>query len=216
MTAPNAPQDLHWAALEAERLSAGDRQETLRARHHELLVFYQQGLHRLQAAAADSAALPRAQATYRALLTDLRKLEAEVREAEVAYLAICHQMQSFHDWQIRSDALVRDLKAEYQGHGPQYEILIRRLVQAEMHAQQLETTGRIGSAEHQRATKGVLQLVQALQKYTEENATVRKAINEAVLQALAILEPEIRAVAPQAWTAGVQKLRARLMGPEAA
>lgn len=218
MLAPvESPEAQRWAVLDAQRVAAEARWTRAQQRltsAQDVLGGISREAHAALASEAGTIS-PALQKRYTDATGAIAKLEAAVADAESAMLEARATAQTFAEWEQRSRALTLQLNGEYQGHGPQYEILIRRLVQAEMHARQLETVGKVGAPEHERATRTVLHLVQALQKYTEENASVRKAINDAVLQALGILEPEIRTVAPQAWTNGIKKLQARLLGQEA-
>lgn len=149
---------------------------------------------------------------HSAVLADLLKLEAAYLAAEDRYAALTAEMSAYEDWAARTVALTEQLHREYQGHGPQYEILIRRLVQAEIHAEQLEAQGAGHTPEHDRTVRGVLLLVQALQKYTEDTGSLRQEIRDGILAALQEIEPELAAAAPQAWRDAMRRLRARITG----
>lgn len=102
----------------------------------------------------------------------------------------------------RSRELTRELSKEYEGRGPQYAVLVRRLVYAELNAERLERSGRaLKTTEMVQVNKAVLDAVQALQKYTEsqKSEVLQTARQEGMLVIMEIAERVIAPKAPELW-----------------
>ncbi len=117
-------------------------------------------------------------------------------------------------WKQRTDTLTHDLLEEYGGRGPQYEILIRRLVFAEVLVEQLEGTSRaLHTAEWRAGNRAVLDATQALQKYTEsqKSEVVQRERQQAMLVIMELAERVIAPRNPEAWAEIVDEIDRRML-----
>lgn len=112
-------------------------------------------------------------------------------------------------WAHRAEELTAALTEEYAGRGPQYEILIRRLVRAEVLAEQLEGTGRaLHTGEWRAANRAVLDATQALQKYTEsqKSEVVQRERQQAMIVIMEVAERVIAPRYPELWANVVDEI----------
>jgi hypothetical protein len=98
--------------------------------------------------------------------------------------------------------LRRKLLAHYGDLGPQYPLLVERLVQAHLRATASDAQGHLVDAEeHRKDSEAVLRAVAALQKYTEslKQEVIQKKVETAVIRVVEIIEAVVLPVAPQLW-----------------
>ncbi len=135
---------------------------------------------------------------YQFLLDKLHAQFVLLDKAEDAYARI----QGAGAWVERRVAITAALMEEYRDRGPQYALLIERAADATLRAEQLSAAGRpVEAAEFRSASKGVLEAVQALQRYTEseKREVLDAAKKEAMLAVIVILERVIAPQQPQLW-----------------
>src|SRR4051812_7590758 len=182
---PTLAERQYHDAIQQRKQQAGGPRDKAKRRYEEAEQLFalvrQEAEHVIGAPRTDEAApghniVGQMLRRHSAAMQDLLKLENAYILAEERYRTVTCELSAYEDWLGRSWDLTDKLNAEYQGHGPQYDILIKRLVQAEIHAEQLEAQGQGNSPEHERTVKGVMLLVQALQKYTEDTGSLRKEI----------------------------------------
>lgn len=119
-------------------------------------------------------------------------------------------------WKQRLIEREEELFKIYQDLGPQYHILVRRLAQSEIlaeQAQELQDRGyMLSPADLQRYNREVREGVQALQRYTESQKTeiIERAQETAMARVVDVLEGAIAPAAPQAWLHGMSELRRQL------
>lgn len=106
---------------------------------------------------------------------------------------------------IRADqaaTLRESLLSHYQDLGPQYPILVERLVQAEMRAISCDALGdTLETAVHISVAKEIRAGVAALQRYTEsvKQEIIQKRVEMQVVRVVEIIEAVVLPVAPQLW-----------------
>lgn len=116
-------------------------------------------------------------------------------------------------WSDRARELQEHFTDQYGDRGPQYEVLIRRLVFAEISVEQLEKSGRnFDTGEWRGANKAVLDAIQALQKYTESQKSemIQTAQQRAMLVIMEIAERVIAPKYPEAWARVVEEIERQL------
>ena len=148
-------------------------------------------------------------ARYQALCQSYDRQYASVCKAEEAVIRLEDVDADDGYWALRAEELARDLSEEYGQRGPQYDILIRRLVFAEVSVEQLEKSGRnFDTGEYRNANRAVLEATQALQKYTEsqKSEVVQKAQQNAMLLIMEVAERVIAPKYPEAWAMVVDEI----------
>jgi hypothetical protein len=141
----------------------------------------------------------------------VRTAEQELRRA------LCASSTAAH-WEERRAELTAALEQRYGRLGPQYEILIRRLLAAELRAERLEAEERdVSAVERRRAAADVIDAVAALQRYTEAEKAewIARERHEASMAILRQLETIIAPEHPDLWHWAVSTLRDRLGGTRA-
>lgn len=105
---------------------------------------------------------------YLALLSQLAYLEDKLERAENAHIRRAREGPLHPSWQIRSQQLERQFLEFYGNRGPQYEILVRQLVAAEIRFEQAQASGRdIDIHEFKAILRAAQECISMLQKYTE-------------------------------------------------
>jgi hypothetical protein len=120
-------------------------------------------------------------------------------------------------WEERARDLIEQFTEAYGDRGPQYEVLIKRLVFAEISVEQLERSGRnFETAEWRSANKAVLDAIQALQKYPESQKSemIQTAQQRAMLVIMEIAERVIAPKYPEAWARVVEEIERQLPAGE--
>jgi hypothetical protein len=207
-------QEQRRATLEAKRMMAQAWADTALQRVVEARQLYERLLSQAQAVmigtdaqgqTAEYAHASQILRRYEAAVKNLHVLEDRQMAAEESFRQAVADVAAYADWQVRTRELQQALQQEYPGRGAQYEILIRRLVQAEIQAQRYEVLGMAHDMDHERVVGTVMKLVQALQKYTEGlgRDSLRDEVKQGILAALGAMEPIMRARAPQAWAEGL-------------
>ncbi len=108
--------------------------------------------------------------------------------------------------------LREDLLAHYGDLGPQYPLLVERLVQAHVRATHGDAQGEDwGQGAHIRAAEEVRRCVAALQRYTEslKQEIIAKRVEMQVVRVVEIIEAVVLPVAPQLWNDVIAALAER-------
>lgn len=119
-------------------------------------------------------------------------------------------------WHQRLQEREQELLVLYQDLGPQYTVLVRRLAQSEIlaeQAQELQDRGyMLSPADLRRYNQEVREGVQALQRYTESQKTeiIERAQEQAMARVVDILEGAILPAAPQVWHRALAELQRQL------
>ncbi len=119
------------------------------------------------------------------------------RERRAALAATAETLQA-----DQAAALREDLLAHYGDLGPQYPLLVERLVQATIRASSCDALGdTLEAAAHVRAADEVRKSVAALQRYTEslKQEIIQKRVEAQVVRVVEIIEAVVLPVAPQLW-----------------
>ena len=148
-------------------------------------------------------------ARYQGLCQSYERQYAAVCRAEEAMARLEDLGDDDSYWSERAQELAESLADEYGQRGPQYDILIRRLVFAEVNVEQLEKSGRAyDTGEWRSANRAVLEATQALQKYTEsqKSEVVQRAQQSAMLMIMEIAERVIAPKYPEAWAMVVDEI----------
>ncbi len=109
-------------------------------------------------------------------------------------------------------ALRADLLAHYGDLGPQYPLLVERLVQAHVRATHGDAQGEdLPLGAHIRAADEVRKSVAALQRYTEslKQEIIAKRVELQVVRVVEIIEAVVLPVAPQLWNEVIAALAER-------
>ncbi len=110
-------------------------------------------------------------------------------------------------------AVLREsLLAHYGDLGPQYPLLVERLVQAHVRATHCDARGEdLALGTHQRAADEVRKSVAALQRYTEslKQEIIAKRVELQVVRVVEIIEAVVLPVAPQLWNDVIAALAER-------
>jgi hypothetical protein len=132
-------------------------------------------------------------------------------EAQLRRLEVLRDQAEY--WTRRRAELDTAFRAQYGNRGPQYEVLIKRVVYAEVRAEMLEATGQaVDTIEWRRASQSVLDAIAALQKYTEGQKTevIQKKQQEAILVVLGIAERIVAPRQPGLWARVVDEIERQL------
>lgn len=150
---------------------------------------------------------------YEGASKTLAMWEERVVECEARLYQAEAQREAYESWTVRAQYVRERLLQQYGAGGYQYELLIDRLTEAVIRAEQLGLTPGM-ERERTAIVKEVAALIQALQKYTEsrQHEDVQRQVRETVRAAIKELEAEIMPVAPTAWEAGLARIRAKLAG----
>ena len=110
-------------------------------------------------------------------------------------------------------AVLREsLLAHYGDLGPQYPLLVERLVQAHVRATTYDARGdALAAGAHDRAADEVRKSVAALQRYTEslKQEIIAKRVELQVVRVVEIIEAVVLPVAPQLWNDVIAALAER-------
>ncbi len=148
-------------------------------------------------------------ARYQGLCQSYERQYLSVCKAEEAIIRLEDIAADDGEWVQRAADLTEQLSEEYGQRGPQYDILVRRLVFAEVSVEQLEKSGRnFETGEYRNANRAVLEATQALQKYTEsqKSEVVQKAQQTAMLMIMEVAERVIAPKYPEAWAMVVDEI----------
>lgn len=105
---------------------------------------------------------------YIKLLPQLAALERTLTEAEDRALRLQREGPQHPAWQVRREQLEHAFAEYYGRRGPQYEILVKHVVAAQLRFEQAEASGRdIAIDEFRKLLRGAQDAIAALQRYTE-------------------------------------------------
>lgn len=196
------------------REPSGDNLQAKLAMARENMDTQTMALDRLKAEleASDSLAGERP-AKYQSLATSYDRQYTAVCRARDALDRLTTLDEDDGYWADRTRELTEQLLDSYADRGPQYEVLVKRLVFAEVAVEQLEKSGRhYDTSEGRNANKSVLDAVQALQKYTESQKSemIQTAQQRAMLVIMEIAERVIAPKYPEAWARVVEEIERQL------
>jgi hypothetical protein len=130
-------------------------------------------------------------------------------EAAKAWMLRCeYQIGRQKHWMYRTDKVRGDLMRLYN-LGPQYEILVERLVRAVIRAEQADESGYVQDAEEYRATdKDLREAVLSLQRFTESTKAevIERRAKEYTIRVVEVLESVLKIEAPKAWEKALAKV----------
>lgn len=105
---------------------------------------------------------------YIKLLPKLALLEDALEKAERKHLRLTREGPTHPAWQVRREQLESQFLDFYGSRGPQYQILVKHLVAAQIRFEQSESSGRdIDIDEFRKIMHAAQSAITALQKYTE-------------------------------------------------
>src|SRR4051812_46697532 len=113
---------------------------------------------------------------YQRLLKLLPRVEQALIAAEDRATRRKHEEFQTPEWQRRCDELYAVLRDHYGDRGPQYDLLVRQLVAAQVRFEQMEASGRdVPPAEWRRLLKTTQDCVWSLQRFTESTKVDQSA-----------------------------------------
>jgi hypothetical protein len=105
---------------------------------------------------------------YIKLLPILAIMDDKLERAEHRHIRLAREGPTHPAWQLRRDQLEEQFLDAYGNRGPQYQILVKHLVAAEIRFEQAEASGRDIDIDEFRKIMGAAQsAITALQKFTE-------------------------------------------------
>lgn len=143
-----------------------------------------------------------AQQVYHVLLRDRMAQHDRVLEAHARLVQHETEQRLTSHWEGRRAEIEEALSEAYGNLGPQYDILKRLVVDAELRREQMQESGRaITTAEWAQANRVVLDGVRALQRYTEaqKSEIVREGKREGAEAALKLVEEVLAQDNPHLW-----------------
>lgn len=135
-----------------------------------------------------------------------------VREAEDTLRQMALERQT-EDARQKGEEVYAHLLSQYDGLGPHYQVLCRRLAETVVRMEQANASGRIVTAdEHARMTDQYVRLIGQLQKYTEttKSEAVSKEAQSYVRAAVKVLEEVVAPVQPQLWARALRTLERKI------
>lgn len=133
-------------------------------------------------------------ATFKALdAVDKKAIEVQRRSLEIRLAP---------DQKSEFDTLVAKLREEYEGRGPQYEMLIEGAARVHVYLQQMFKSGRsFTQNEFGELSRLHMNYIERLQHYTEATKTElwQAHINIAVVAVMEIFERQFKELAPETW-----------------
>jgi hypothetical protein len=109
--------------------------------------------------------------------------------------------------------LIQQLKEQFTGGGPHYELLCERVAGLHTRLRHMEASGRdFSPSEHAQLNTQLLAFINQLQKYTEamKSETISKETQEAVEEVLRIVERHLGTTYLEVWHAVVKDVRRAL------
>jgi hypothetical protein len=146
---------------------------------------------------------------YLQLVEAVSKQTDRVQAAEERVRRALFERRTAEHWEQRRAELTAALEGQYGRLGPEYAVLIRRLVHAEIRAQQLEASGAdITAGEWRRVGQEIRDTVQALRRAGREGEAGRaQRARDDAMMVLRELERVIAPVAPELWHRAISELR---------
>lgn len=151
---------------------------------------------------------------YIALLPQLYLLEDALEKAERKHIRLSREGSTHPSWQIRRDQLEQQFLDAYGNRGPQYQILVKHLVAAEIRFEQAEASGRdIDIDEFRKIMKAAAEAISALQRYTESTKIDHtEGRNEGIQVVLRVVEEIVAPAYPELYAHIVDTLVERARG----
>jgi hypothetical protein len=152
----------------------------------------------------DVSALRNIQLTYLSALQTVRECEEDVQK---------RRLEKFETSESKIQEITTRLAEQYDGMGPQYELLCRRLAEITAHIDAVRESGRQLSPSELKSLYDLhTTLVNQLQKHTEstKSESVSKEAAEHINTAIKIFEDIIAPEQPQLWLKAVNAVRARI------
>jgi hypothetical protein len=167
----------------------------------------------------DSTGGAQAAGTVLKLMPLVNRQQDRLRAAEAALDRATYERGLDAHWQDREQVIFQALQEQYGRLGPQYAILLRRLVVATVRAERLEQAGRdVAVAEWRQVEQEVRAGVAALQRYTETEkmALVKTEVNAAIVAIVREVETVLASSHPELWQKVVLAIQERVQrGAEA-
>jgi YesN/AraC family two-component response regulator len=116
-------------------------------------------------------------------------------------------------WAERLKVVRRMLLRQYDGLGPQYELLVERAARAAVRAEQADEVAEETEAqEHRALSREIRETIQALQKHTEstKQEVIDKHVNAQCALIVAIVEQVVQPQAPELWREVTEVLSAKV------
>lgn len=111
----------------------------------------------------------------------------------------------------RYEEMVGALRTEYEGRGPQYEMLIQGTVRVHIYLDEMSASGRAFTLnEFESLSRLHMNYIERLQHYTEATKTevFTKALNLASMQLIEMAEREFKDIVPDRWANFLQTVAA--------
>jgi hypothetical protein len=125
------------------------------------------------------------------------------------------ELHSSQTWQRVRAALATQLKDQFEGGGPHYDLLCERTAALHVRLQQMESSGRDYSAqEHAALNTQMLAYINQLQKYTEamKSESISREAQSVAETILSLVEKHCATTYPELWLGITRDVRATLEG----
>jgi predicted nuclease with TOPRIM domain len=139
---------------------------------------------------------------WHALAQEAKEAEEEVRRRSL-------EIPRSGDWQEMYATMVSDLKQQYDGLGPHYDLLCEHTASLTVRLRMMEASGRdVSSGEYVEMHKLYLGYVNQLQKYTEamKSESISKMTQEVAEQIVQLFERHFGTLHPEEWDSAVREL----------
>lgn len=153
-------------------------------------------------------------AQYNTALNAWTNLQTKIAEAEADTRRRTFEQGNQDRWGDRYQEIFAGIMANYQGLGPQYEVLVSQLARQQVRVERAEASGRdVPLEETNESTKLTIALVGQLQKYTEatKSEAIRQEQQDAIMAVLRIVEGELSDY-PNLWQRVAQRVHRLVTG----
>lgn len=200
---------LEYEVAAEKRPSAGSRLGELRQRWNDI-----GDMMRVLADRANLTLALDAMAEYRQLAHERDNLYAQIEQVETSAATRYGETASLPSKLQRREIILAQLKQQYAGLGPQYDLLAERAASALLYIENLEDSGApISPSDWQKAHRVFFDNIAQLQQYTESTKTevlVRDATQRAMERVIFFFERELAPQIPEAWENALLKLEAEV------
>lgn len=158
----------------------------------------------------DSEKLRDAQAFVRGCYSRWLSAQEQAKHAEEEVRKRSLEVPRSGEWAEMCRILTEELKRQYDGLGPHYDLLCENTASLAVRLRMIEASGRdVSSGEYVEMHKLYLGYVNQLQKYTEamKSQTVSKLTQEVAEQIVQLFERHFGNTYPEEWKVCVQELR---------
>jgi len=151
---------------------------------------------------------------YIRLLPQLARVEDTLEKAERKHIRLAREGPTHPSWKLRADQLEEDFLRAYGNRGPQYQILVKHVVAAEIRFEQAMASGRdIDIDEFRKILNAAHGAVSALQRYTESTKIDhQEGRNEGIQTVLQVVEEVVAPAYPELYAHIVDTLVERARG----